>query len=195
MPIVFGNFIEADASHEYLIIGFSSTTLPIQDRWRNNGLSADFLADYWGTFFPSNDKNSQYKRTEIKSAISYIANELLENTMKFSYTAPQYPISIRLSLFPSELRFYVSNSVHPAELKEFQNYVQKLLTADTKELYITQIEANAHEKSGTSSRLGFLTMINDYHATVAWKFDTASDQSEVMMVTVMAQLKLSDMFS
>ena len=38
----FGNFFEMGDTQEYLIISFSSAMLSIQDRWRNNSLSADF---------------------------------------------------------------------------------------------------------------------------------------------------------
>jgi hypothetical protein len=38
--------IRKDDQGEYLKIGFSPTSIPIQQRWRNNGLSANFLADY-----------------------------------------------------------------------------------------------------------------------------------------------------
>ena len=83
---IFGDFIEQPPSQEYLIIGFSPSSIPLKQRWRNNGLSADFLADYLTTFFPGNedDPSTIERQAEIKSAVSYIANELLENAMKFN---------------------------------------------------------------------------------------------------------------
>ena len=88
---IFGDFIERkDDDGEYLKIGFSPTSIPIQQRWRNNGLSADFLADYLSTFFPGDDRAVAECQAEFKSAVSYIANELLENAMKFSYAPSQH---------------------------------------------------------------------------------------------------------
>ena len=82
----FGHFIaRKDGQGEHLKIVFSPTSLPIQQRWRNNGLSADFLADYLTTFFPGDDRAVAECHAELKSAVSYVANELLENAMKFSY--------------------------------------------------------------------------------------------------------------
>ena len=54
MTQIFGAFMARQgASGEYLKISFSPTSMPIQQRWRNNGLSADFLADYLSTLaFP-----------------------------------------------------------------------------------------------------------------------------------------------
>jgi hypothetical protein len=49
--IVLGNFIEnLPPSQEYLILSFSPSSIPLKQRWRNNCLSADFLADYLSTF-------------------------------------------------------------------------------------------------------------------------------------------------
>ena len=91
----FGHFIERqDDQSEYLKIGFSPTSIPIQQRWRNNGLSADFLADYLSTFFPGDDRAAAERQAELKGAVSYVANELLENAMKFSYAPSQHAISL-----------------------------------------------------------------------------------------------------
>src|SRR5438132_10066674 len=99
MARIFGPFIERkDNDGEYLKIGFSPTSIPIQQRWRNNGLSADFLADYLSTFFPGDDSAADEPYAELKSAVSYVANELLENAMKFSYAPPQHAISIAMYL-------------------------------------------------------------------------------------------------
>ncbi|HSF76291.1 MAG TPA: ATP-binding protein, partial [Microcoleus sp.] len=72
MTQIFGDFIEQPASQEYLIMGFSPSSVPLKQRWRNNGLSADFLADYLTTFFPGNqdDPSTIERQAEIKSAVS-----------------------------------------------------------------------------------------------------------------------------
>ena len=94
MAQIFGEFIEKKGERcEYLMIGFSPSSIPIQQRWRNNGLSADFLADYLSTFFPGEDHASTERQAAVKGAVSYIANELLENAMKFSYAPSQHAMS------------------------------------------------------------------------------------------------------
>ncbi|MFN5923675.1 MAG: ATP-binding protein, partial [Pseudanabaena sp.] len=79
MAQIFGEFTEnfVDRS-EYLVLGFSPSSLPIQSRWKTNGLSADFLGDYVRNFFPGNTNANLTKQAEIRSAVSFIANELLE---------------------------------------------------------------------------------------------------------------------
>jgi hypothetical protein len=201
---MFGDFIDGRQTQEYLIIGFSPTSIPLKQRWRNSGLSADFLADYVSTFFPSEDDDSGDKQAEIKDAVSYVANELLENAMKFSYDASKHPVGIGLHLEQDVVRFYVTNCVNPSQLNGFEYFIQEILSEDPDDLYLRQLEKNAAEENESDSGLGFLTMINDYDAKLAWKFETVQEvpqlesevgqlESEVgklVSVTTMVQLTI-----
>ena len=188
----FGDFIELPASQEYLTIGFSPSSIPLKQRWRNNGLSADFMADYLATFFPGNadDSSTIERQAEIKSAVSYIANELLENAMKFNNETSDYPINIKLQLESDGVVFSVANSISPQGVDKFQAYIQQLLASEPSELYIQQLEKNAVEESCTDSRLGLLTVITDYSAKIGWKFQTVHQDPEVIAVTTMVQLRV-----
>ncbi|MGB0383390.1 MAG: slr1658 superfamily regulator [Ardenticatenaceae bacterium] len=188
MTQIFGDFTNERNDQEYLIIGFSPTSIPLKQRWRNSGLSADFLADYLSTFFPTQDGDSIDRQAEVKDAVSYIANELLENAMKFSHAASEHPVSIGLHLQRDLVRFYVTNSVDPETVPGFKEFIQELLTEDPYELYIRQLERNAEEDNIGHSGLGFLTMMNDYDAQLAWKFDTAQEVPKRVNVTTMVQL-------
>ena len=188
----FGDFIEQSASQEYLIIGFSPSSIPLKQRWRNNGLSADFLADYLTTFFPGNEDEPStiHRQAEIKSAVSYIANELLENAMKFNDETSDYPIDIKLQLESDGVIFSVANSISPKAVNKFQAYIQQLLASDPSELYIQQLENNAADDNCTGSGLGLLTMLSDYTAKIGWKFQTVQKEPEVIAVTTMVQLRV-----
>lgn len=193
MTQIFGEFIDnLPESPEYLIIGFSPSSVPLKQRWRNNGLSADFLADYMTTFFPSreDDNESQLKQLDIKGAVNYIANELLENAMKFNDENSGQTIGISLHLRSDRIIFMVSNSVKSDCLEEFKAYLEKLTTAEPPEMYIHQLEQNAVDDHCTASRLGYLTMIVDYNAKLGWKFELAQHKPEVVMVTTMVQLEV-----
>jgi len=187
MVETFGNFIEPGETLEYLIISFSSSTLSIHERWRNNSLSADFLAEYWGTFFPASDRSTK-GRNEVRDAVGYIANELLENAIKFNYEKARKPVKIGLYLSDSELRFYVTNSVAPDSVEAFKGYIREIMTQDPDELYIRQIERNA-ENETEDSRLGFLTMINDYGARMGWRFEK-DEIDQFIYVTTMTLLPI-----
>jgi hypothetical protein len=189
MTRIFGNFIERkDDRVEYLKIGFSPTSIPIQQRWRNNGLSADFLADYLTTFFPGDDRTSAERQAEIKDSVSYVANELLENAMKFSYAPSQHAVSIEMYLETDAISLYVTNSVDPHAVESFQSFLHRLLTEDTNDLYVEQLTQNAEDSDADQSGLGYLTMLNDYGTTLAWKFEPSPQAPDVLTVITMARI-------
>lgn len=190
----FGNFLDPVDTVEHLVIHFSPTSLPLQLRWRNNGLSADFLAEYWATFFPASDRLSQQRQSEIKGAINYIANELLENVMKFSYESADYAVDLKLYLLNDEFRFYSRNAIAPQTVPSFQQRIQELLNGNPQELYLHQIECNAQNPDKNNSQLGLLTMINDYGAQLAWRFEHwrfAYDPLEPELIILDTMVRLS----
>jgi hypothetical protein len=193
MSQLFGEFLEdLPAGKEYLILGLSPSSVSLKQRWRNNGLSADFLADYLTTFFSSSENNetSAQKDSEIKSSVSYIANELLENAVKFNNEAAPYPISIQIHLYTNKIIFLITNSVHAQAVDKFQSYIKELINSDPDELYIRQLERNAEGENNNGSGLGLLTLLNDYQAKIGWKFETVQTEPEFITVTTMVQLTL-----
>lgn len=187
-----GNFIpNLPLSQEYLILSFSPSSISLRQRWRNNYLSADFLADYLSTFFLGNNDRQpdSDKQAEIKSAVSYIANELLENGMKYSTQMSSLPISIQIHLNPDLIVFQLTNSIPAKHTQQFQNRIQTLLDCDPDELYLAQLEKNAIEENEESS-LGLLTMLTDYGVKLGWKFELLPQKPTEVAVTTMVQLEI-----
>ncbi|MEM7726164.1 MAG: DUF6272 family protein [Cyanobacteria bacterium P01_A01_bin.45] len=187
---VFGEFIEKSTSQEHLTLGFSPSSLSIEERWRNNGISADYIADYLATLFPQIDTSSEQadRVAEIKSSVSYITNELLENAMKYCDCNADYPITVQVQLESNEIRLFLDNSIVPSTAEKFQGFIQELLSSDPEEMYINQLEKNAEEVEGTSSGLGFISMLTDYSAKLGWKFETLKQNPLLMNVTTMVRL-------
>lgn len=191
MNQTFGDFVEQHAGDgEYLKIGFRPASITLQQRWRNNGLSADFLAGYLSTFFPGDDNEATTRQAGIKDAISFIANELLENAMKFSYATSLHTVTIEMFLDADAVRLYTANGIAPDNVAPFQEFIGKVLTSDTNELYIEQLERNATAENDTGSGLGFLTMINDYGANLAWNFTSHAQDAEQTLLTTMVRLPI-----
>ena len=190
---ILGNFIQnLTPCQEYLILSFSPGSIPLGQRWRNNCLSADFLADYLSTFFLGSEEQQANleQQAEVKSAVSYIANELLENAMKYGVPKSAFPISIEVHLNPDLIIFQLSNSISLKQTSAFQNHIENLLDADPQELYIAKLEKNALEENSEESGLGLLTMLNDYGAELGWKFEAIPQQPTEVAVTTMVQLKI-----
>ncbi len=190
MNEIFGEYdSELPESQEGLTIVFSPTSISLKQRWRNNGLSADFMADYFSTFFiGDNSSNRSDIKIEVKSAVSFIANELLENAMKFNDDSSTIPISIRLQMDKNRLIFWATNSVNEDKKSNLIAFIQNLINSDPNDMYIEQLEKNAMDDSEGGSGLGLLTMINDYQAKLGWKFEHFIKQPEAISITTMVQL-------
>jgi hypothetical protein len=196
MTEIIGEFSnDLPQGQEYLTLVFSPSSVPLKQRWRTNGLSADFMADYFATFFPGKEGNTTEAdlQAEVKSAVSFIGNELLENSMKFTDDTLDYPISLTLQMHNDKLVFIATNSVKSQGIEKFQAFVQELATSDTDELYLRHLEQNGLDEGDFAqenavSGLGLLTMINDYQAKLGWKFEAIQNASEAISVTTMVQL-------
>jgi hypothetical protein len=191
MSQIFGEFTEdLPPCQEYIVVGFSPGAAGVRHQWRNNGLSADFLADYLMTFFPENCSFSQNHSSavEIKSAVSYIANELLENAMQFTCNLSVDPIMIQLQVMTDQLIFKTTNSIKSQAIESFQAFLVQLLESDPQELYVSLLEKSARDGDRFESHIGYLTMITDYGVKLGWKFDRSSTDPEMALVTTMVKL-------
>lgn len=202
MNKTFGDYIEEFSSElDSLEMSFTPNTRSIRQRWTNNRLSAQFVGDYFAAFLPTNedDRDCDRRIKESKAAVSYVANELLENAMKFSDRESSFKVRFGVYFLEhsaaqnSEVTavIYVTNSVIPEKAENFQTFLAELLASDPEELYVTQVEKSLEEENSEASGLGFLTMINDYSAKLGWKFATINNaESPVLTVTSMAQIRV-----
>lgn len=191
MNQVFGDFREELAKNEhFLVISFSPTSIPLQQRWRNNGLSADFVADYLGSFFPVSEDDPQtiYRQKELKGAVSYIANELLENAMKYHDETSNNSIQFGIYLLSNAIVLFCHNYISNLQEPQFLKIIDNLTSRDAGELYIEQLEKLAEDEDNRTSGLGLITIMNDYQAKLGWKLEKAVDNIDMIKVTTMAQL-------
>ncbi|MDA0269074.1 MAG: ATP-binding protein [Cyanobacteria bacterium] len=190
--LVFGDFqIPHSENNEYLTLQFSPSFGPRQKRWRNYGLSADFLGDYFAAFFPGTalPDSAINQQDTVKGAISYIANELLENAIKYTDESLVTPISISLYLQEDLITFRVVNHANESTANSYIDFVQRIITAeDIDALYTAQLEKAALGEGQSS--MGLLTMIGDYQAQFAWRFTPDPSHHGAMVVDVLAYLKV-----
>jgi hypothetical protein len=188
MSETLGNYGERAGECEYLTLAFSPISAPLRSRWRNNGLSADFLGDYVTTFLPVPPFAS--RQNEIKHAVTYIANELLENAMKYHQPDVEIPIRIHLELASGHIKVSVSNGVSIVQAARYKSFVEHLQEGDAGDLLAKQQEESARSTESAMSSLGLLTMISDYDAHLDFRFDIHPTQPQSMTVTTSAVLLL-----
>ncbi|OCQ99628.1 hypothetical protein BCD67_14515 [Oscillatoriales cyanobacterium USR001] len=195
MSQIFGEFIENfPVGRDALELTFYSSHKPIKEKWRNHRLSAYFIADYFANLIPiDRDPDRLEERlNNLKAAVSYIGNELLENAMKFHERSNNFPVKLGIN-FLEELEqitavIFTQNSIKYKSVYKFQTFIENLLSADPNELYIQQIEKAAEDEHGEASGLGLLTTINDYSAKLGWKFEPEPRDAVIVTVTTMAQI-------
>jgi hypothetical protein len=183
---------QSDERCEYLALSFSPLSAPLRSRWRNNGVSADFLGDYVMTFLPADGDIacSGSTQSEIRHAVTYIANEFLENAMKYHERKVDIPIGIRLELTSERITVRASNGTGPEQANRYKTFVENILNQDAGDLLLQQLEENSAGIESDASGLGLLTMINDYGARLGWRFEGHPDYPEIMTVTTSAILDI-----
>ncbi|OQW92232.1 MAG: hypothetical protein BWK79_15100 [Beggiatoa sp. IS2] len=192
----FGHFIrELPKQEEYLTIGFLPSSRSLKKRWENNGLSADFIADYYRTFFISSQEDALTEESVIcmenlRDSVKYIANELLENAMKFQDETLPFVAQIEFSLYNDCLVFCATNGVNGQQATHFQSFIEQLLGSDPEELYFNAMKNSAKE-GNRGSGLGLLSMICDHAAKLGWKFEVLSTtEPPVTTVSTMVYLEI-----
>jgi hypothetical protein len=186
---------ELGERREYLTLAFSPLSAPLRSRWRNNGLSADFLGDYVTTFLPADGGTADAPggKKEIKHAVTYIANELLENAMKYHEHNVDIPIGIHLELTSSQVTVSATNGVSDEQAQYYKGFVEHILREDAGELLLKQLEESARDEESAKSCLGLLTIISDYGARLGWRFEVHPTHAEIMTVSTVAVLPLKNL--
>jgi hypothetical protein len=157
--------------------------------WRRVSLSSDFFGKYYSYFFPYQEKALKtVSRDEAENSISFVLNELVENTAKYSNTGDK-SVQIYVRLLDNELLFDVSNFVDEKVAGSFIALAREIINGDPEELYMKRLEKNIEDEKGDSG-LGYLTLINDYKVTLGFKFDKVD--RDVVQVTVQAKMKYKE---
>ena len=192
---IFGDFIEVfPPEQDSLELTFTPSSIPLKQRWRNNRLSAYFIADYFTTFLPLDDHLAEEKKRikESKDVVSYVANELLENAMKYNDDQAHFQTKFGIHFLPKNgliAVIFATNSISLENSRRLKTFIDQLFSSDPETLYFEQIE-NSATTDNECSGLGLLTMINDYNAKLGWKFETVKKDNydHVLTVTTMVQI-------
>lgn len=189
--ILHGDFLISPAlCKDILTLNFNLSNEHRLRRWSSYGLSADFLGDYFSAFFPGTclDGAPISQRQEAKASVSFIANELIENAVKYGDRTDAFPITITLRLDGNTILFEASNPASPEHVQRYQSFVTRLLEGDPSELYFQQLEHTA--RGSGQSQMGILTIIHDYGARFGWRFRPAVTTDSPWLVSVMVHLTL-----
>jgi hypothetical protein len=176
---IFGDFDNNGEYTQQLQINFHPSTYPLT--WATCGFTANYAAEILGQGFPPGKL-----RQDITGSVSYIANELMENALKFHYDKFS-EINFIVRQVANEIELIVSNSVSPDSMPKFRAFIEELSTSDPQELFIRHLETGLDSLGESSSGLGFLTIMNDYGGRLGWKFEISEGTPENIIVYTMAR--------
>jgi hypothetical protein len=160
----------------------------LAEYWRRCSLSSDFWARYTALSSPEFAVGKTVRRDAVESTLSYLLNELFENTAKFS-GGPVDKVTYESWLFPDRMAFQVTNHIEPARRDGFVKLIEELLGNDPNDLYFKRLEENA-ETDQKGSGLGYLTLMKDYSVRFGFRFTPVAEGS--IAVDVQAHIHVKE---
>lgn len=160
-------------------------SVDMMEYWRRVSLTSDFMAKYYSYYFPYREKaKRRLSREAAENSISFVLNELIENTAKYT-DAPNKTVTVKILLLEEHVVFQVSNFVTAGLAESFFGLARDILESNPEELYIRRLERNT-EANSSDSGLGYLTLINDYGVAMGFRFEKQGQ--DLFRVTVQARM-------
>ncbi|MEP6668103.1 MAG: ATP-binding protein [Chthoniobacter sp.] len=184
MKTQFGEMSELNGALQHVAkIQFCAEQLAL--KWAHCSICADFLSQWYSNVLSANGFAG--KLNDAGHGISYMANELIENAVKFRAGGD---VDIVTGLAGHLFVLEIGNWIAEETSRTFQGLLEEITNGDPGELLIQRIEANAAGESGGSG-LGLLTLMNDYGAKISWCFEKKESAAGAPVhLTTTAQLNL-----
>lgn len=162
------------------VVKVSFQPIDLMSHWKKCGLTADFGAAFY-TFSRNVRAEDEEK---IKSILSTVLNELIENAAKFS--RQKSVVELVLKNYSNTILIEAANEVHGESAASFMKLCRTLLESDLEELYFKQLEEKS--VSNSSSGIGLMMLMKDYDVELAFRFVPVrdSDTPDVTRLTVRA---------
>jgi hypothetical protein len=186
MVEVIGDFIEVEPSALLILMSLKLFPGVLPIAWEQCGATADFLANYFGTFYGAHLGRTREQRDYDVGAMSYILNELVENAVKFNEGGT---IHVEVGLVASELVFTVENQLSRGTTAALRRKLSALLEGDPTELFVRRVEEKADNPDDGGSGLGLLTMMSDYQAKLGWKLSPVPGQDDALVLCTRARVE------
>ncbi|PTY03965.1 hypothetical protein DB346_02660 [Verrucomicrobia bacterium LW23] len=98
--------------------------------------------------------------------VSYLANELLENAVKYRCGGP---VHLGFCVDAHEFVLVIRNEMQTPRASELRRRAAEILERDPADLLIEQAERNAEDPESSGSGIGFLTLLAHYGARLGWR--------------------------
>jgi hypothetical protein len=154
-------------------------------KWSHCSNSADFLSQFYAGVVAHNRTAAEVH--DISHSIAYMANELIENAVKFR---AEGDVELSAGLCDEDFVLRIANWISRETSERFQGLLDEITHGDPGDLLIQRIEANAAGEGGGSG-LGILTLMNDYGVRLTWRFEPSTKEGdERVFLETIARLQL-----
>jgi hypothetical protein len=152
-------------------------------RWSDCSATSNFLSTYYESLFA--EWLSPAGTNDLVHSVAYLANELMENAVKFRAAGE---IEVEAGVLGHDFILRVGHHVSPEKAEAFATLLGEITQGDPGELLIQRIEANAETPGAGGSGLGLLTLMNDYRIRFSWNFTPAGGGDERFLLQTLARL-------
>jgi hypothetical protein len=192
MSDVIGEFLDVNPDDFLVSVSLKLVPAALPIQWTQWGATADFVTNYFGTFFDLSPPSGIGQSTETaeSSALRYVLNELIENAVKFNEGTA---IHVQVGLGSEELVLLVENDVTGPMGEQLRPLLVELISHDPTELFLRRVEEKAEhpdDDDELSGGLGFITMMSDYEARLGWKLSPIATDGSRITLSTMARLSL-----
>lgn len=146
--------------------------------WSLCHCSASLAAAFVGGHLAvSEQERIRQRRVEMMDAVNFIANELLENAVKYGQ---RDLIDLSVQVGEDHILCVVGHYLSREAAQNLSSIVQGIRKGDPVELCRWQAENNVRR---IGSGLGYLLILSDYDARLSWKLQMASPTSKYLTIT------------
>lgn len=149
---------------------------PLELSWHHCATTSDFVSELCAL-------RVQLPPAQVREAqhsVSYLANELIENAVKFKTSGN---VGIEVAETGEGFNIKVKNTIDVEAAKRFQSLLSELAQGDPGDLLIRKIEHNAASPGSGGSGLGLLTLMSDYGVRFSWAVEPADASGQVDLET------------
>ncbi len=170
---------QAKLTHDSLPLTLHLDRAHLNRTWPHVGKTADYLIEYLTA-----DHTEPYRDESVSSA-QYIANELLENAIKY---ATGTRICASSGVLDHQWIMLVSHQADPGHRDNLQKFLDQLNDNTAEEVMMERILSNAQAPESSGSGLGLLTVMADHQARLGWRMYVDPDLGE--SIDTMARISI-----
>tara|TARA_B100000427_G_scaffold228520_1_gene191884 strand:- start:8515 stop:9084 length:570 start_codon:yes stop_codon:yes gene_type:complete len=147
--------------------------------WEKCSMVSNFFADYHTSSVHSN-------KNEIKSTISTITNELIENAIKHTYKNYS-DISLHLTQLPNEAIITTENITNKENKDNLCHTIKQLSNTNLEGIILSRIKNNLIYNQ-KNSEIGLLNIINSFSANLGAKISPI-DNTKLFKIELIVSIK------